>query len=143
MKVVSEDHPARPAAERVAGSLEFRLPLLVATPVLFDGDQHHITRLAVAAEIGEIMLVQHDRAGAYQLFSLEVAVNVRRQVFVTEQRGESLLDGVERFDRAAVVVFPMRFDELFGNAFEFRRVKRHRLYLMLPAKGWRRRRLRR
>src|SRR5215510_3161525 len=77
---MGEDHPARPAAQRGAGSLEFRLPLLVAAPVLFDGCQRFTTSLTVAAEIGEIMLVQHDRAGAYQLFAFEVAVNVRGQV---------------------------------------------------------------
>src|SRR5215510_12868666 len=100
MEVVGEDHPARSAAERVTGLLEFRFPLLVAAPVLFDRVERVAARLAVAAEVGEVMFVQRDRAGANEFFAFEVAVNVRRQVFVTERRGKSLLDGVERLDRA-------------------------------------------
>src|SRR5262245_13083562 len=110
MKVVGEDHPARSAAERVTGLLEFRFPLLVTAPLLFDRVEHVAARLAVSTEICEVMFVQHDRAGANDYFALEVAVNVRWQVFLTEHCGQTLLDGVERFDRAAVVVFPMRFD---------------------------------
>src|SRR5262249_6466387 len=69
------------------------------------------------------------------------AVDVSGQVFVTEHCGQSLLDGVERLDRAAVVILPVRFDELLGNTIQLRRVERQWLRLMLAAKGGRRRRL--
>jgi hypothetical protein len=91
--------------------------------------KHIAARLAIAAEVGEVMFVQHDRAGADEFFALDVSVNIGGQIFIAEHCAESLLDDIERFYSAAVVVFPMRFDELLGNAVELRRIERQRLLL--------------
>ena len=80
-------------------------------------------RLAVTAEVSKVILVQNDRTCSHQFFALQVAIHVRRQLFLREHRGESLLDGIERFNGAAVVIFPMRLDELFRYALELRGIE--------------------
>ena len=103
---------------------KFSFPLIVADERLFDRVDNITARFAVAAQIGEVVFVQHNRACAYQFFAFEVAINIGRQVFVTEHCRQPLLNGIERRDRAAVVILPMRFDQLFGNPLEPGRIER-------------------
>src|SRR6266511_1399087 len=68
---------------------------------------HRLARRSVTAQVPEVELVQADRAGPEQLLSLEVSVDVGRQVGILEHRGESPFEGVQRIHRAVVVVLPV------------------------------------
>src|SRR5262245_57306753 len=135
VEVERENHPAGSAAERIACALEFGLPLLIGSECFLDRFQYVAGGLTVTAEIGEVDFVQNERAGANEFFALKVPVDVWRQVLVSEHRGQALLDGVESAYSAAVVVLVMRADELFRNPFEFGRIERQWLDLMLAAKS--------
>src|SRR5262245_9652893 len=124
VEVESEDHPPGSAAESIARALEFGLPLLIGATCFLDRFKYVAGGLTVAAKIGEVDFVQNERACADEFLALKVAVDVRRQVLVSEHRGESLLDSVKRSDGAAVIVLVMRTDELFRNPFEFGRIER-------------------
>jgi hypothetical protein len=67
--------------------------------------------------------MQDDRAGAVQFLALQIAIDDRRQILVGHGGGKAALDHVERLDRALIIVFPMRADQLFRQAGELGGVK--------------------
>ena len=77
-----------------------------------EGAGLHPKRSTVATQIGEVVFVKNHRACPDQFLALEVAVHIRREVFILHHRIESLLDRVECFDRSCVVVLVMRPDKL-------------------------------
>src|SRR3546814_10546044 len=89
----------------------------------------------MAAEPVEIDLVEHDRAGAVQLFALEAAIDDRRQVRVGERRGKPGLDHVQRANRDGIVVLVMRPDQPLGQAGQLGGIELERADLMVAGKG--------
>ena len=82
VQIVSENHPARAAPERVPRLFELRLPLFVTAEPLLDQINYLAAGLAIASQVGELVIVQHNGARAHQFFALEVAVNIWWQVLV-------------------------------------------------------------
>jgi len=59
---------------------------------LLDQIDHFAARFAIAAKVGELILMQNDRTCADQLFAFYVAIKIRRNILVREHRGEFLLN---------------------------------------------------
>jgi hypothetical protein len=120
VQVEGEDDPAGAAGQGVRGALELGLPRLLAAEGALDQVEGAPGGLPVATQVGEVVLVQHDRARADELLALQVAVDEGRQLLVLEHGVEPLLHGVQRLYRAAVVVLPVRPHQLLRKPLELR-----------------------
>src|SRR3546814_19685857 len=89
------------AGKAHAGAAEIGLPTVERAERRAQRVANRAGRLAIAAEPVEIDLVEHDRAGAVQLFALEAAIDDRRQVRVGERRGKPGLAHGQQIGRAA------------------------------------------
>src|SRR5206468_1778622 len=94
------------------------------------------TTLFRSAQAIEVVCVEdHGTRSARELLALQVSVDVRREVLFRQHCGEASLDRVERLDRPAVVVLPVRADEAFGEALQLPRIEFQRLRLVLSSEG--------
>src|SRR5262245_30697108 len=86
---------------------------------------------ARAAEISEVRLVEQHGVRCDELLALEGSHLVRHRVLW--ESAYLLLDKVQTFHGAAIVVLMVRRDELFGESLQLRRIEWKRLDLMVAA----------
>src|SRR6187397_2824716 len=77
--------------------------------------------------------MEHHRSSANQLFSFEISIDVRWQVFLLHHGGEALLDRVESLHRSTIVVLPMRTNQFFRESPQLSWIEWQRSRLMLTA----------
>src|SRR5215211_2610458 len=139
VSILREDYPARSTAERIRGFLKFIFPLFVAAEPLFHDIEHLTARFRVTTEVGKVQFVKHYGSASDQLFAFEISIHICGKIFFLDHRCESLLDRVERLNRPAIIVLPVRTDQFFREPFEFCRIEGQWTRLMLTAKCARRR----
>src|SRR5712664_2797216 len=134
VEVPIEYRPATAATERVAERAEQLLPARVRTVGL---RQHafglRARRLAVAAEVPEVQLVQDHRVGELELGGLEPRDG--EAGCVGGHLRQLFLDLVQVLDRASVVVVVVRYEQLLGQPRQLFRVERQRLDHVLAEEG--------
>src|SRR3546814_13052208 len=89
------------AGKAHAGAAEIGLPTVERAERRAQRVANRAGRLAIAAEPVEIDLVEHDRAGAVQLFALEAALDDRRQARAGDRRGTTGSDHAQHASRPA------------------------------------------
>ena len=87
--------------------------LFVTSKPLFDDIECLSSKLGIASEIGEVQFMKNDRPTADQLSSFQIPIHYMPQaLFLSASQQKSLLDGIQRRYSSAVVVLPVRTNQL-------------------------------